>query len=41
MRVFTAAIVCAAALYLLDAYFFDGKYFVALSQVVARAVRGQ
>jgi len=40
MRVLTAAVVCAVVLYLLDAYFYDGMYFEALSKVLTHAIRG-
>ena len=40
MRVLMTIIVCFGALYLLDAYFFDGMYFGALYRVFVHAIHG-
>jgi hypothetical protein len=39
VRYFTAAMVCAAILYGLDAYLFDGMYFGAFGRMLSNAAR--
>ena len=39
MKLLIAAIVCVGVLYLVDAYFQDGRYFAALSEVLGHTIR--